>query len=64
MAAATWRRQLGGRVVAALSATAATAWPWVGFKNQQSTKSTETGRMTATTKTIETKGMAVAVEAR
>jgi hypothetical protein len=35
-----------------------------GTNNQQSTKSTETATMTATTITIETKGTAVAAEAR
>ena len=35
-----------------------------GTNNQQSTKSTEMATMTATTITIETKGMAVAAEAR
>jgi hypothetical protein len=35
-----------------------------GTNNQQSTKSTETAKMTATKITIETKGMAVAAEAR
>ncbi len=36
----------------------------VGTNNQQSTKSTETMRMTAMTITIETKGTVVAAEAR
>ena len=35
-----------------------------GTNNQQSTKSTETATMTATTITIETKGTAMAAEAR
>jgi hypothetical protein len=52
------------RAVAALSATAAAAWPRQGHKNQQSTKNTETTTMPAMTITIETKGTAVAAEAR
>jgi hypothetical protein len=35
-----------------------------GTNNQQSTKSTETAMMTATTMTMGTKGMAVAMEGR